>query len=407
MPAFRYLALTPAGDVRRGTMEAPDEAAVIEKLQRQGDVPMRAEPSRRADFLSELLSTEFAWRRGLKRRDVADMTRELATMLSAGQDLDRALRFIVETAPNARVKAVMGRIRDRVRNGSVLAAALAQEGDSFPRLYIALVRAGEAGGSLSETLDRLAHLLERERRLKASVQSALFYPAFLLIAAVGSIAMLVTHVLPQFVPLFKQGGVEMPAATRLLLDLGTFTSVAGPWLLAAMLVLALAARQMLRNPRLRLVSDRALLRLPIIGHLTREIVAARFSRTLGTLLKNGVPLITALGITREALGNHAAVQAIDRAMASAKGGAGLSQTLAAADIFPQRTTHLLRLGEETAQLASMALKAAEIHEEESRVATERLVSLLVPVITIAMGAAVAAIVGSLFTAMLSLNDLAG
>jgi general secretion pathway protein F len=171
-------------------------------------------------------------------------------------------------------------------------------------------------------------------------------------------------------------------------------------------VLGVALRQALRNEAFRRPVDRLLLHVPVLGGLLRESLAARFTRTLGTLLKNGVPLIGALAIVTETIGNLAAVAAIERASESAKGGAGLSRPLGEARIFPPRTIHLLRLGEETAQLSAMALKAAEIHEERTRIAVQRLVALLVPTITIAMGAAVAAIVGSLLMAMLGLNDLA-
>lgn len=406
MPAFRYLAIDNAGQVQQGTTEAASEAAVIEWLQRRGLIPMRAEPATRASLFAGLLTSEFGSRSGLSRQDVTNVTRELATMLSAGQDLDRALRFVVETAPSARVRTVVGRVRDKVRNGSALAAALGEEGRSFPRLYIGLVRAGEAGGSLGETLDRLAALLERERSLAARVQSALLYPVLLVIAAVGSIAMLLTTVLPQFVPLFKQSGVQLPRSTRILIELGALTSTLGPWILMVLLVFVLGARQALKDDTVRLPVDRIALRLPVVGRLLRETLAARFTRTLGTLLQNGVPLIGSLTIVKDSLGNLAAVRAVDEAIASAKGGAGLAEPLARAGIFPVRTIHLLRLGEETAQLALTALRAADIHEERSRLTVERMVALLVPVITIAMGAAVAAIVGSLLMAMLSLNDLA-
>jgi general secretion pathway protein F len=406
MPAFRFTAIDAQGQVQRGTMEAPDQAAVIEWLQRQGHVPMRAEPAEGGNRWSELFTADIGRRRGLSRQDVTDIIRELATMLAAGQDLDRALRFIVETAPNPRVGTVMDRVREKVRGGSALAVALAQEPRSFSKLQIGLIRAGEAGGALAETLDRLAGLMERERSLAATVQSALVYPALLLIAAVGSISVLIGYVLPQFVPLFAESGAELPTMTRWLISFGTVMQVAGPWLLIAVLILGVALRQAMQNDGFRRPVDRILLRVPVLGNLLRESLAARFTRTLGTLLKNGVPLISALTIVTETIGNLAAVAAIRTASESAKGGAGLSRPLGDARIFPPRTIHLLRLGEETAQLSAMALKAAEIHEERTRIAVQRMVALLVPTITIAMGAAVAAIVGSLMTAMLGLNDLA-
>ncbi|HVJ51941.1 MAG TPA: type II secretion system F family protein [Aliidongia sp.] len=406
MPSFRYVAIDSAGQVQRGFMDAADQASVIERLQRQGHIPMRAEPAGKAGFLDSLLSAEFGRRRGLTRQEVANATRELAIMLGAGQDLDRALRFLVDTAPNKRVAKIMGEVRDKVRGGTSLAVALSQQPQSFNRLYVGLVRAGEAGGTLGDTLDRLAVLLERERSLAATIQSAMLYPALLMVTAVGSVGFLLTYVLPQFVPMFAESGAELPTLTRIVIALGDFVSHYGLWTLLALIVIGVAIRQLLQDPARRLPFDALLLRMPIVGGLMRETLAARFSRTLGTLLKNGVPLITALGIVKEAIGNLAAVRAVETATESAKGGAGLSRPLAQAGIFPIRTIHLLRLGEETAQLGQMSLRAAEIHEEQSRLIVQRLVSLLVPVITIAMGMAVAAIVGSLLLAMLSLNDLA-
>ena len=277
---------------------------------------------------------------------------------------------------------------------------------SFSKLYIGLVRAGEAGGTLPATLDRLATLLERERSLSANLRSAMIYPALLILAAIGSIVLLLDYVLPQFAPIFEQAGAQLPAATRALMTLGTVVGVATPWLLVALLAGGFIARQLLLRPAYRLRLDRLLLRLPIVGGLMRETLAARLTRTLGSLLQNGVPLIQALGIVKDALGNLAAAAAIEAATVGAKGGAGLARPLAAAGLFPARTIHLLQLGEEAAQLATMALKAADIHDEQARLMVQRLVALAVPMITIVMGLAVAGIVSALLTAMLSLNDLA-
>jgi len=191
-----------------------------------------------------------------------------------------------------------------------------------------------------------------------------------------------------------------------LMTLGTVVGVATPWLLVALLAGGFIARQLLLRPAYRLRLDRLLLRLPIVGGLMRETLAARLTRTLGSLLQNGVPLIQALGIVKDALGNLAAAAAIEAATVGAKGGAGLARPLAAAGLFPARTIHLLQLGEEAAQLATMALKAADIHDEQARLMVQRLVALAVPMITIVMGLAVAGIVSALLTAMLSLNDLA-
>ena len=406
MPSFRWSAINGGGDVARGVMEAPDRSAVVERLQRQGQIVLRADPADGRGGWAELLQIELGRTRGLDKAALGELTRELAIMLAAGQDLDRALRFVVENTRNARARAVLGNVRDKVRGGSSLAAALAGEPRSFSKLYIGLVRAGEAGGTLPATLDRLATLLERERSLSANLRSAMIYPALLIVAAIGSIVLLLDYVLPQFAPIFEQAGAQLPAATRALMTLGTVVGVATPWLLVALLAGGFIARQLLLRPAYRLRLDRLLLRLPIVGGLMRETLAARLTRTLGSLLQNGVPLIQALGIVKDALGNLAAAAAIEAATVGAKGGAGLARPLAAAGLFPARTIHLLQLGEEAAQLATMALKAADIHDEQARLMVQRLVALAVPMITIVMGLAVAGIVSALLTAMLSLNDLA-
>jgi general secretion pathway protein F len=327
-------------------------------------------------------------------------------MLVAGQDLDRALRFVVENIDNSRAQAILAGIRDSVRSGSSFAAALANEPLSFPRLYVGMVRAGEAGGTLPATLERLADLLERERSLKASLRAAMVYPAILLIAAIGSIFLLLDYVLPQFAPIFEQAGAELPAATRALMLLGEVLDAAAPWLLVGVAMVAIGVRRALTVPSLRLKADRLLLRMPVVGRLIRETLAAQLTRTLGTLLQNGMPLIPALAIAEQVLANAAAAEAVNTASIEAKGGRGLARPLADAAVFPPRTIHLLQLGEESAQLAAMSLKAADLHDEQARLLVQRIVALAVPMITIAMGLAVAGIVGALLTAMLSLNDLA-
>src|SRR5215472_3987828 len=405
MPSFRWSAINGGGDTVTGVMEAPDRETVVERLQRQGHLVLRADPADRRRGLGELLQFELGGARGLDKAALGEVTRELAIMLAAGQDLDRALRFVVDNTRSARARGILGNIRDKVRGGSSLAAALAAEPRSFSKLYVGLVRAGEAGGTLPATLDRLATLLERERSLTANLRSALIYPA-LLVVAVGSIILLLDYVLPQFTPIFEQAGAQLPASTRALMVLGTIVGAGAPWVLVGTLAAGLVARQLLARPANRLKLDRLLLRLPIAGSLLRETLAARLTRTLGSLLQNGVPLIPALGIAQEALGNLAAAAAVEAAAVGTKGGAGLAMPLAAAGLFPARTIHLLQLGEEAAQLSTMALKAADIHDEQARLMMQRLVALAVPLITITMGLAVAGIVSALLTAMLSLNDLA-
>ncbi|WP_284948105.1 type II secretion system F family protein [Acidisoma cladoniae] len=405
MPTFRYVAIDAAGRLQRGVSEAVNEAALVQALRRDGLSPVRAEPDRGESLIGRIDLT--ITRRGFRRQDVANFTRELAIMLAAGQDLDRALRFLTEMAPNTRLRGSLEALRNAVRDGSPLAAAMGKQPKSFSRLYVGLVRAGEAGGTLAATLERLALVLERERGLASSIRSAMIYPTLLFIAMVGSVSFLLTSVLPEFVPLFAQNGAKLPASTQFMIDSGHILSAYGLYLLVALGVAGLAAGQALKRPTLRMFVDRQMLRLPILGTLAKEILAARFCRTFGTLMLNGVPLIAALTIVRDVIGNTAAVAAMDVVSASAKGGAGLAAPLSASRLFPARMIYLLRLGEETAQLGQLCLRAAEIHEEETRLSLQRIVALLVPAITIVMGAAVAGIVSSLILAMLSLNSLAG
>jgi general secretion pathway protein F len=406
MPTFRYAAIDTAGQTLRGAMEGPDEATVVALLRRQGHLPMRVEAEVGRVTLGTVLTRDLGRGRELHRSEVMNFTRELATMLTAGQDLDRALRYVVETAPNRRVRAVMESIRGAVRDGAPLATALARYPRSFSPLYTGMVRAGEAGAQLAAALDQLAGMLERQQNLTATVISALIYPTLLVIAAIGSITLMLTHVLPQFVPLFEQNGAKLPRSTQILISAGDFLSQWGLLLLVAFAAIGVGVRLALRNPHVRLSADRLLLRVPIAGRLARDVVAARFTRTFGTLLANGVPLITALSMAADAVGNRAAIAAIELAAVSAKGGGGLADPLERSHVFPARALSLLRLGEENATLGAMSLRAAEIHDQSARLLLQRLVALLVPVITIVMGAAVAAIVATLLLAILSLNELA-
>ena len=404
MPEFSYLAVSPTGALQRGVMQAEDAASVIEALQRQGSTPMRADPVQPAGLRRWLADQR---RAGMSADELAEFTRELATLLPAGQNLDRALHFMAETGITRRVRDLAEALRLRVREGGSLSAALADRPDCFPPLYVGLVKAGEAGGTLAATLGHLADLLAGQRDLSRTLQSAMVYPLCVLTAAIGSIVLLLTQVLPQFEPLFAQSGAALPRPTQWLIASGDF--VANDWPLVALLLLAggVMARLLLRIPTLRLAADRLVLRLPLVGSMLREREAARMARTLGTLLTNGVALIPALAIARDVLANRAALEALDHAIQAARDGGGLAAPLASTGIFPKRTAHFLRLGEETARLGEMALQAAAIHEASLRHRVQRLVALLGPAITIALGAAVAAIFAAMMLAMLSLNDLAG
>src|SRR3984957_567056 len=264
MTTFRYTAIGAGGERLAGRMEAATEAEVIVRLQRQGSMPVRAEPADKASRWAGLLQMDLGGRRGLRKQDVADLFRELATMLTAGQDLDRALRYMQETA-SARVRPTITGLRDAVRDGSPLSAAMSRYPARFPAMHVGLVRAGEAGGNLGPTLSRIADLLDRQRALASTVTSAMIYPAVLLVAMLAAVTLLLTQVLPQFVPMFEQSGAALPASTQFLVAVGKFVQEDGFFLLLGTLALILVARAVLVQPRVRLSADRILLRVPVIG----------------------------------------------------------------------------------------------------------------------------------------------
>jgi general secretion pathway protein F len=404
---FRYVALKANGEKLRGRTDAPDAAAVARELRKEGLRLLSASEAGRWTRLADFALPELGRRPSLSREEIALVMRELATMLSAGESLDRSLRYMREGAGSTRVQAVLDAVREKLRHGAPLATALQEPPASLPRLLVSLVRAGEASGALAETIARLAELVENDIALRSTVGSALIYPALLLTVATVTIGLMVGFVLPQFVPIFTENGVAIPAATQFLLDASAFLSTAWPWLLGLALLVGLGIRAALAEPATRRRVDGALLRLPQIGALLKEIEAARFCRTLGIMVGNGMPLIAALDVVRDTLGNQAVAAAVGEATEVARGGGSLAKPLAAAKVFPRRAAQLIRLGEETGRLAPVMLQAAAIHEQRVRTAVQRLVGLLVPVITLGLGLAVAGIIASLMVSLMSLNDLAG
>jgi general secretion pathway protein F len=385
---------------------AADRLAVVQQVQRRGHRLLRVEPQRLGAITAGLRSALSAAGRGLSVRDVTEITRELAIMLDAGQDLDRALRYLIETSPAERVRSSLRRVRERLRGGATLAAALSEERSGFSRLYIVLVRAGEASGTLAATLNDLAFALERERAMLSTVRSASIYPAILLIMAIGSIAFLMTYVMPQFTPIFEQAGAALPTATRILMAVADGVTRHGLSLLALAVAAGAGLRLAVRHPTVRRQLDWFWLKCPVLGGLIRQIEAARFTRTLGTLTLNGVGLAAALAIARDVATNRLAIEDIDRMLASVRHGTGLASALTGSAAFPPRTVHLLKLGEDSSRIGELALRAAQIHEDQIRLDLQRLTSVLTPAITVVMGLAVAGIVSALLAAMMSLNDIA-
>jgi len=402
MAQFRYRAVSEAGDVLQGQMEAGSVEEVIARLQDQGHTPLEALA---ADAGNGGGSLAALFARGPFTGDqLAQFTHQLATLLGAGQPLDRALGILLELPEGERAKKLVERVRDRVRGGSPLSQALDEEHGVFPKLYVSLVRAGEAGGSLEDTLRRLADYLERSQQLRDSIVNALIYPAFLLVGVLGSLVLLLAYVVPQFVPIFQDMQVPIPLITQAVLALGNL--IQGWWWLILLLIVGavFVRRARLRDPDARLAAHAKLLQRRVVGPLLLKVETARIARTLGTLLKNGVPLLSSLTIARQVTSNRALDEALGNAAEQVKGGAGLGFALAQSQRFPRLALQMVQVGEEAGQLDIMLLKVADTFELESRRAIDRLLAALVPALTIVMTVLVAIIMAAILLPLLSLTS---
>jgi general secretion pathway protein F len=328
---------------------------------------------------------------------------KLGILLHAGLPLDRALQMLLELPEGERARHVVERIRDRVRGGASLSRAMEEEHGVFSKLYLSMVRAGEAGGALDAALARLADYLERARKLRESVIGALVYPAFLLFGVLGSLILLLAFVLPQFVPIFQDMNVQVPLITRVLMGLGTFLHDWGLLVLAALVVGGLYAAARMRDPAARRVFDAKLLRVKVFGPLLLKVDTARLMRTLGSMLKNGVSLLAALGIARQVVSNRELSAQLEPVIEAVKGGDSLSHALAAHTGFPKLAIQITSVGEESGTLDDMLLRAAETYDGEVKSAIDKMLSALVPILTIVMALLVAGIMMSILLPLLSLT----
>ena len=369
MPEYLVKAVSRRGETVEALRSAPDEAALLRQLQAEDLLPLEVVPADKASWLG-------GWRAGVGRRlrqkDVLAFTRELATLLGAGLPLDRSLRVLLELFPeDSRLHPVTARILEQVKGGAQLSAALEAEGKAFSRLYVNMVRAGEAGGTLAQVLQRLADYLQRSQELRASVLSALIYPAILVVMAMAD-------------------GVRRYGCLALI----------------AVLLAVRGFQAWLADPGRRYRFHRWLLRLPLLGALLIRVEVARFSQTLATLLTSGVALLPALGIVRETLGNLVLREAVAEAAEKLRAGGDISTALKATGHFPVMALQMIRLGEETGQLPQMLERMADIYEDEVRTTVQRMLTLLEPLLIVGLGVVIAAIIVSILMAVVSVNELA-
>jgi general secretion pathway protein F len=400
---FRYKALTQTGAVIRGNVEAQSAAVVVQQLRGQGHFPISAAPANANSVAERFLSLLSARKPSLSL--IGTATSELAALLNAGLELDRALSILCRLSDIGTLKAPLERVRNSVRDGMALADALARE-EVFPQFYVSMIRSGEYAGTLAPTMQKLADYLARTAEVRDAVTSALVYPAIVATTAAVSVSIIVFFVLPEFKPLFEQAGATIPLPARIVMGLSDF--VRATWWIFALLIAGafFGAREWLSKPANGLRLDAALLGLPLFGRLLQAQGTERFSRTLGMLLSNGVPLPNALVLTKDVMQNRVMADAVAEAAASLREGESLAHLLAQSKRFPDVTVDLVRIGEETGKLPEMLLKQAELEEHRLRHTIDRLVALIVPALTIVMGIVVAGLIASMLIAILSVNDLA-
>lgn len=402
MPLYRYKALNTRGEVLDGQMEAASDGEVVARLQEQGHLPMEAKLASEAGGGTSLRSLFQA--KPFAGERLVQFTQQLATLLGAGQPLDRSLTILLELPEDDKARRTLADIRDAVRGGAPLSTALERQHGAFSRLYVNMVRAGEAGGSMHETLQRLADYLERSSALRGRVINAMVYPAILVVVVGFALLFLLGFVVPQFAQMYESLDVVLPWFTRAVLALGLF--VRDWWLLLVLLPAALLwwFDRRRRDPVFRDRFDAWLLRKKLIGPLVAKLETARLARTLGTLLKNGVPLLAALGISRNVLGNRALAADVDQAAEDVKNGHGLSSSLGKGKRFPRLALQMVQVGEESGALDAMLLKTADTFEQETAQAMDRMLAALVPVITLVLAAVVAVVI---IAVLVPLYDLAG
>jgi general secretion pathway protein F len=404
MPLFEYKAVSPSGETVRGTMEAGSEAAVIAKLQEGGNIPLSANEAGKGGFSFDRFNLK---RRGMNTREVGQFTQQMATLLGSGLPLDRSLQVLLELAENERIKQTITAVRDQVREGGSLSDALDAQHGSFSRLFINMVRAGEIGGSLDTTLDRLADYMERTKDLKDSVFSAMIYPIMLMLLAGGSLVLLLVYVIPQFTPIFEELGGDLPMITKIVLAAGSVLQNFWWGLIGLTFIAVVLFRRMLANPEQRLRWDTRVLHMRWVGDLVAKMEIARLSRTLGTLLSNGVPLLSGLSIARNVMNNSLLRQSVEDTTQKVKTGGGLAHNLAETGQFPRLALQMVSVGEETGKLDSMLLKVADTYDKEVRNTIDRLLAIFTPVITLLMAVMIGTIVMSVLLAIMGINELVG
>jgi len=406
MAQFQYRATDAEGKILEGVIDAAERNVAVARLQDRGLIPLRvAEPSAKRSGIGSIALPTLSFKRGVRGRDLLIFTHEMSTLLAAGMPLDRSLSILTDLSERPEMKRIVADVLQAVQRGKSLAEALAAHPKVFPPIYINMVKAGEIGGVLDHVLARLTEYLERADELRDEVRSAMVYPLILLFTAFGSVTILLTYVLPKFGSIFAQAGQSLPFSARMLLGLSD--AMRSYWW-AGLLVIGLVAfggMHFLRTPAGRLRWDQIKLRIVLLGDLTRKVAVARFARTLGTLLRSGVPMLQALEIVRDVVGNLVISNAIEEVKVGVRGGSGVAAPLNHSGAFPALALQMISVGEETGKLDEMLIQVADYFDKEVRQQVKRLTSLLEPALLLVGGVVVAFVVLSMFSAIFSINNM--
>lgn len=421
MPDFSWRGVSAEGKVMDGHLSVASEAAVLRYLREQGLTPLAVTEGISATAMSGTASSNASAaaaaalaptrkarvdKSPVKSSDVLALTSELSIMLRAGLALDNALRVLIEMSYKPSVAVLLQGVLDAVKGGTPLSRALVAHRDLFGDFYINMIRSGEASGQMSAVMERLVEHLERQRALRESVVSATIYPAILLGVAVLSLIAMLGFVVPQFEKLFTDMGDALPLPTQWVMALGhafkSYGLIIGVLLFAATSLLM----RWFRSPRGKAWWQAWLLRLPLVGRLTLKYQLTLFSRSLGTLLGNGVPMLTALHIATDTVGNTVLQQALGKVAPIVKEGGKVVQAVSATRIFEPLAINLIRVGEETGRIGPMMLELSNILNREVEIGIKRLLTLVEPVLILVLGVLIAAIIVSILLGILSINDLA-
>ena len=401
MPIFKWEGKTSKGAIKKGETEAPNEAAIRIHLRQQNIIPIKI-VSKGKEFKINL-----PFKRKVNQRSIAIFTRQLATMIDAGLPLVQSLEILSQQQEIKAFKNIIREIREDVEGGSTFAGALKKHPVTFNDLYTNLVVAGEEGGILDNILNRLANYIEKSEALKKKVKSALIYPATIVGVAVIVVGILMIFVIPVFETMFKSSGQNLPLPTLIVVTLSKMIKKYVVIFIPAMVLLFFILRKYYQTQNGRAVVDRLLLKLPVFGSLFKKIAVARFSRTLGTLVSSGVPILDGLTIVSRTSGNRTIETAILNARASIREGETIAEPLNRSGIFPPMVIQMISVGESTGALDSMLSKIADFYEEEVDIAVVNLTSLLEPFLMVFLGVVIGGVVISMYLPIFNMASAIG